>query len=172
MPNKMERFSESARRALSLAQAAAISRNSAAIDSDHLLLALVNQESGGAAQVLLDAGLDAASIEKLARGMDSAKVGGFAQIDLSDDCKRALERAVDEARRWTTISSAASICFWACCACRIAKPAKSCGSSMSKATRSAAASSRSRRRGPARPRPCHRLGSAARPVTTIIFCCA
>ena len=99
MPNKMERFSQRARRVLSLAQEAADSLNSSLIDTEHLLLGLMGEEESIAARALIAAGLEPSQVEDLARAAAGAKPARDLQLDLSRDSKRALELAVDEARR-------------------------------------------------------------------------
>lgn len=99
MPNIMEHFTQRARPVLSLAQAAAMSMDSAWIDSDHLLLGLLNEADGTAAQILTAAGLDAAKVAEIARQQSKERRFPAAQFDLSADAKRTLELAVDEARR-------------------------------------------------------------------------
>lgn len=96
----MERFTQRARRVLSLAQEAAQSMNSAAIDTEHLLLALIREEGGVAGGVLRDLGLDLPRAEALAQRLTKAQGRpASAQLDLSPNVKKALELAVNEARR-------------------------------------------------------------------------
>lgn len=99
MPNQMERFTQRSRRVLSLAQEAAMSMGSAWIDSDHLLIGLLNESDGAAAQALRASGVDASEVANLARQQSKARRNSSAQPDLSDHSKRTLELAVDEARR-------------------------------------------------------------------------
>lgn len=99
MPNRMERFTQRSRRVLSLAQEAAMSMDSASIDSDHLLIGLLNEADGAAAQALSASGVDASAVANLARQQSQARRRSPAQLDLSNDSKRTLELAVDEARR-------------------------------------------------------------------------
>lgn len=99
MPNRMERFTQSSRRVLSLAQESAMSMDSAWIDSDHLLIALINEADGTAAQALRAAGVDASEAADLARQQSKARRRSVDHPDLSADSKKTLELAVDEARR-------------------------------------------------------------------------
>lgn len=99
MPNQMERFTQRSRTVLSLAQEAAMSMESASIDSDHLLLGLLNEPDGAAAQALGAAGVHASEVANLARKHSQARRRSGAPPDMSADCKRTLELAVDEARR-------------------------------------------------------------------------
>jgi len=95
----MERFTQRARRVLSLAQEAADALNSSLIDSEHLLLGLMGEEESIASRSLTAVGLERAQVEELARAASRAKPARSLQLDLSRDSKRALELAVDEARR-------------------------------------------------------------------------
>lgn len=99
MPNRMERFSQRARRVLSLAQEAALAMHSAWIDTDHLLIGLLNEADGAAARTLRALGVDASEVANLARQQSKARPRSPAHPDLSAECKRTLEFAVDEARR-------------------------------------------------------------------------
>ena len=76
-----------------------MSMDSAWIDSDHLLLGLLNEPDGTAAQALRASGVDASEIANLVRQQSKARRKSGAQPDLSADSKRTLELAVDEARR-------------------------------------------------------------------------
>jgi len=99
VPNKMERFTQRARRVLSLAQEAAIAMDSAWIDTEHVLLALIDEGGGTAARILSETGIDRQQVEALARAESRAKSTRSHQLDLSPDTKKTLEMAVDEARR-------------------------------------------------------------------------
>ena len=99
MPNRMERFTQRARRVLSLAQEAAEALNSGVIDTEHLLLGLMGEEESIASRALVAAGLERLQAEKLARAAAGAKPARPLQFDLSAHSKRTLELAVDEARR-------------------------------------------------------------------------
>ncbi len=99
MPNKIERFTQRARRVLSLAQEAAMSLASAQIDSEHLLLGLMGEEEAISSRALNAVGLDRSQVEDLARGTSQVKRLPEDQPDLSADSKKTLELAVDEARR-------------------------------------------------------------------------
>jgi ATP-dependent Clp protease ATP-binding subunit ClpC len=100
MPNKMERFTQRARRVLSLAQEEAERLQHSYIGTEHLLLGLMREEGGVAGRVLSELGLDQRRVEELVERMTSSKRSpGPAQMDLSPSTKRVLELAVDEARR-------------------------------------------------------------------------
>ncbi len=96
----MERFTQRARRVLSLAQEEAERYRHSTIGTEHLLLGLMREEGGVAGRVLRDLGLEQRRIEELVERLTrSSSRSGAAQIDLSPGTKRVLELAVDEARR-------------------------------------------------------------------------
>lgn len=98
--NKMERFTQRARRVLSLAQEEAERMQHSYIGTEHLLLGLMREEGGVAGRVLSELGLDQRRVEELVERMTSSKrTAGPAQMDLSPSTKKVLELAVDEARR-------------------------------------------------------------------------
>lgn len=95
-----ERFTQRARRVLSLAQEEAERLNHSYIGSEHVLIGLLREEGGVAGRVLRELGLESnrvqAMVERLA-GMGTRTP--FTKIDLSPSTKRILELAIDEARR-------------------------------------------------------------------------
>lgn len=101
MPNnKMERFTQRARRVLSLAQEEAERLQHNYIGTEHLLLGLMREEGGVAGRVLRDLGLEPRRVEELVEQMTRASARTSpAALDLSPGTKRVLELAVDEARR-------------------------------------------------------------------------
>ena len=100
MPNKMERFTQRARRVLSLAQEEAERLRHHQIGTEHLLLGLMREDGGVAGRVLRDLGLDLRRVEELVRRLSTAdERTTHTQLDLSPGTKKVLELAVDEARR-------------------------------------------------------------------------
>ncbi len=100
MPNKMERFTQRARRVLSLAQEEAERLQHGQISTEHLLLGLMREEGGVAGRVLRELGLDQRRVEELViRLTDSGSRAPGDTLDLSAGTKKVLELAVDEARR-------------------------------------------------------------------------
>ncbi|HVO44265.1 MAG TPA: ATP-dependent Clp protease ATP-binding subunit [Aggregatilineales bacterium] len=100
MPNKMERFTQRARRVLSLAQEEAERLQHSYIGTEHLLLGLMREDGGVAGRVLRDLGLDQRRVEDLVERMTRAgQKTANARLDLSPGTKKVLELAVDEARR-------------------------------------------------------------------------
>ena len=100
MPNKMERFTQRARRVLSLAQEEAERLQHNHIGTEHLLLGLMQEEGGVAGRVLRELGLEQRRVEELVERMTRATTrSSDTKLDLSPGTKRVLELAVDEARR-------------------------------------------------------------------------
>ena len=98
--NKMERFTQRARRVLSLAQEEAERLQHNYIGTEHLLLGLIREEGGVAGRVLRELGLEQKRVEELVERMTRASTrSGTTAPELSPGTKRVLELAVDEARR-------------------------------------------------------------------------
>ena len=94
-----ERFTESAQRAMELAQAAAAELGHGYIGTEHMLVGLIREDRGAAARVLREQGLD----ETLILEMIEKNVGRGRRADtpqgLTPRAKRVLELAVMEANR-------------------------------------------------------------------------
>lgn len=100
MPNKMERFTQRARRVLSLAQESAEELKHNYIGTEHLLLGLVREEGGVASHVLRALDVEQTQIESLVLELSKPLTENVSSaIDLKPSTKRVLELAVDEARR-------------------------------------------------------------------------
>jgi hypothetical protein len=97
--NRMERFTNRARRALSLAQEETVSLQHGSIDTEHLLLGLVREEGGVAGTVLRELGLNRKQVEELVKELSAASKTEVSSPELSTGAKRALEKAVDQARK-------------------------------------------------------------------------
>src|SRR5215213_3991353 len=96
----MERFTQRARRVLSLAQEEAERLQHNYIGTEHLLLGLIREEGGVAGRVLRELGLEQRRVEELVERMTRATTRSTgSQPELSPGTKRVLELAVDEARR-------------------------------------------------------------------------
>jgi ATP-dependent Clp protease ATP-binding subunit ClpC len=96
----MERFTQRARRVLSLAQEEAERLQHNYIGTEHLLLGLMREEGGVAGRVLRDLGLEQRRVEELVERLTRATTRtSTTQLDLSPGTKKVLELAVDEARR-------------------------------------------------------------------------
>ncbi len=100
MPNKLERFTQRARRVLSFAQEHAERLNHPRISTGHVLLGMLREEGGAAVRVLHHLKLDAVQVERLVielTGDVSRKPGET--LDLGSGTRKLLELAVDEARK-------------------------------------------------------------------------
>lgn len=98
--DRFDKFTERARRVLSLAQEEAQRFQHNYIGTEHLLLGLVREGEGVAAKVLHDLGVDLqkvrSSVEDIIGRGDRIVQG---EIGLTPRAKRVIELAVDEARR-------------------------------------------------------------------------
>ena len=100
MANRFEKFSEKARRVLSLAQEEAQRFNHNYIGTEHILLGLVRETDGVAAKVLATLGVDLPKVRSAIEfiiGRGERPVTG--DIGLTPRAKKVIELAVDEARR-------------------------------------------------------------------------
>src|SRR5260221_5503370 len=96
----MERFTQRARRVLSLAQEETERLHHSYIGLEHLLLGLMREEGGVAGRVLRDLGMDVRRVEELIERMTRAGIRTVnTRLDLSSGTKKVLELTVDEARR-------------------------------------------------------------------------
>jgi len=100
MADRFDKFSERARRVLTLAQEEAQRFNHNYIGTEHLLLGLVREGEGVAAKVLANLGVELNKVRSavefiIGRG-DRAVLG---EIGLTPRAKKVIELAVDEARR-------------------------------------------------------------------------
>src|SRR5258708_18292583 len=90
----MERFTQRARRLLSLAQEEAERLQHSYIGTEHLLLGLMREEGGVAGRVLRDLGLDPHRVEELVERMTRAgQRTSSARLDLSPATQKVLELA-------------------------------------------------------------------------------
>ncbi|MBM2850705.1 MAG: putative ATP-dependent Clp protease ATP-binding subunit ClpC [Anaerolineales bacterium] len=100
MSNKLERFTQRARRVLSLAQEDAERLRHGYIGTEHLLLGLMREEGGVAGRVLRELGLEQKRVQEMIERLTGAnRTTGVTKLDLSPGTRRVLELAVDEARR-------------------------------------------------------------------------
>ncbi len=100
MADRFDKFTERARRVLTLAQEEAQRFNHNYIGTEHLLLGLVREGDGVAAKVLSNLGVELSKVRSavefiIGRG-DQKTVG---EIGLTPRAKKVIELAVDEARR-------------------------------------------------------------------------
>ena len=100
MSNKFDRFTERARRVLTLAQEEAQRLNHNYIGTEHLLLGLVREQEGVAARVLKNLGLNPDQVRKAVENtVGRGRRTMMGQTGLTPRTKRVIELAVDEARR-------------------------------------------------------------------------
>jgi len=100
MAGKMDRFTKRAQQVLLFAQEEAHSLNHSYIGTEHLLLGLMREEKGVAAQVLRKLGLDMRRLKLVVeRSVGHGRRSAGGQLTLSPRTKRVIELAVDEARR-------------------------------------------------------------------------
>jgi len=99
MANRFEKFSERARRVLTLAQEEAQSLNHSYIGTEHILLGLVREEEGIAAKVLTNLGV---SLNKVRTSVEFVTGRGdkpsTSETGLTPRARRVIELAIDEAR--------------------------------------------------------------------------
>jgi ATP-dependent Clp protease ATP-binding subunit ClpC len=95
----MERFTQRARRVLSLAHQEAERMHQNYIGTEHLLLGMMKEEGGVAGRVLRELGLDAVRMEEVIIRITGVGNETSAKLDLSPGVQRALENAVEEAHK-------------------------------------------------------------------------
>src|SRR3989337_460966 len=101
MADRFEKFTERARRVLTLAQEEAQRFNHNYIGTEHLLLGLVREGDGVAAKVLANLGVELSKVRSavefiIGRGDRPTSADN---IGLTPRAKKVIELAVDEARR-------------------------------------------------------------------------
>ena len=99
MADNFDRFTKRARQALSMAQEEARRMNHGYIGTEHLLLGLIREEEGIAARVLTDLGLSTNQMRRAVERMVGRGERLVPGLQLSEQTKRMIELAVDEARR-------------------------------------------------------------------------
>jgi ATP-dependent Clp protease ATP-binding subunit ClpC len=100
MSSRFEKFSERARKVLSLAQEEAQRFNHTYIGTEHVLLGLVRESDGVAARVLSNLGIELTKVRSAVEfiiGRGERQAPG--EIGLTPRAKKVIELAVDEARR-------------------------------------------------------------------------
>ncbi|MEJ5241825.1 MAG: ATP-dependent Clp protease ATP-binding subunit [Anaerolineales bacterium] len=96
----MERFTQRAKRVLSLAHQEAERARHASIGTEHLLLGLIEEEGGVAGRVLRELGLEPMRVrEMVMRVVGEGRSSGGGRLELAPETQQALEYAMDEARR-------------------------------------------------------------------------
>ena len=96
----MERFTQRARRVLSLAHQEAERARNNNIGTEHLLLGLMEEEGGVAGRVLRELGMTSERVREVVKRVSSPSASFDAnRVELSMDTQQVLEHAVEEARR-------------------------------------------------------------------------
>ncbi|MCL4534481.1 MAG: AAA family ATPase, partial [Bacteroidetes bacterium] len=100
MSDSLDKFTERARRVLTLAQEEAQRLNHNYIGTEHLLLGLIREGNGAAAKVLANVGIDVGKVRSavefiVGRGGDAV----LGDIGLTPRARKVIELAVEEARR-------------------------------------------------------------------------
>ncbi|MGA2112297.1 MAG: ATP-dependent Clp protease ATP-binding subunit [Anaerolineales bacterium] len=99
MADNLERFTQRARRVLSLAHQEAERLHHAEIGTEHLLLGLIREEGGVAGRVLRELGLEPDRVQEMVERISPPGRGEPDHIDLSSGTEQVLQLAIDEARR-------------------------------------------------------------------------
>ncbi|HKZ55084.1 MAG TPA: ATP-dependent Clp protease ATP-binding subunit [Anaerolineales bacterium] len=97
--DKLKRFTQRARRVLSLAHEEAERLHHNYIGTEHLLLGLIREEGGVAGRVLRELGLDPARIKEMVERLTGVGRHAGGRIELAPSTQQVLELAVEEARR-------------------------------------------------------------------------
>ena len=95
----MERFTQRARRVLSLASQEAERSHQENIGTEHLLLGLIEEDGGVAGRVLRELGLESTRVREMVGRVSMDGHALSAKLELASDTQQVLEYAVDEARR-------------------------------------------------------------------------
>ena len=121
-----ERFTDRARKVMQLANQEAQRFNHEYIGTEHILLGLIKEGSGVAANVLKNLNVDLRKIrlevERLVQsGPDMVTMGKLPQTPRA---KKVIEYSMEEAAASTTTTSARNTSSWGSCASRRAWPPK------------------------------------------------
>jgi ATP-dependent Clp protease ATP-binding subunit ClpC len=95
----MERFTQRARRVLSLAHQEAERAHQNLIGTEHLLIGLVEEEGGVAGRVLREMGLETERVREMVNRLTVEGQSAEEKIELSNETQQVLEFAIEEARR-------------------------------------------------------------------------
>ncbi len=95
----MERFTQRARRVLSLASQEAERLRQNVIGTEHILLGLIEEEGGVAGRVLRELGLEPDRVREMVERMSGFGQARGGKIDLAPGTQQVLEFAIEEARR-------------------------------------------------------------------------
>jgi ATP-dependent Clp protease ATP-binding subunit ClpC len=95
----MEKFTQRARRVLSLAHQEAERARQGLIGTEHLLLGLLEEDGGVAGRVLRELGLESARVREMVLRVSGEGRYDSDKIELAPDTQLVLEYAIDEARK-------------------------------------------------------------------------
>jgi ATP-dependent Clp protease ATP-binding subunit ClpC len=95
----MERFTQRARRVLSLAHEEAERMHHNYIGTEHLLLGLIREEGGVAGRVLRELGLEPPRVKEMVERLTGIGRHSGGRIELAPGTEQVLQLAVEEARR-------------------------------------------------------------------------
>jgi ATP-dependent Clp protease ATP-binding subunit ClpC len=93
----MERFTQRARRVLSLAHQEAERSHQENIGTEHLLLGLIEEDGGVAGRVLRELGLESSRVREMVGRVSMEGHAVSAKLELAGDTQQVLEHAIDEA---------------------------------------------------------------------------
>ncbi len=100
MASRFEKFSERARRVLTIAQEEARNLNHSYIGTEHILLGLVREEEGVAAKVLTNLGIGLSKVRSAVEFIiGRGEKPGSGETGLTPRAKKVIELAIDEARQ-------------------------------------------------------------------------
>jgi ATP-dependent Clp protease ATP-binding subunit ClpC len=100
MASRFEKFSERARRVLTIAQEEARNLNHSYIGTEHILLGLVREEEGVAARVLINLGIGLGKVRSAVEFIiGRGEKPGTGETGLTPRAKKVIELAIDEARQ-------------------------------------------------------------------------
>ncbi len=100
MSSRFEKFSERARRVLTLAQEEARQLNQSYIGTEHILLGLAREEEGVAAKVLTNLGVSLNKVRSAVEFISGrGERPGTGETGLTPRAKKVIELAIDEARQ-------------------------------------------------------------------------
>jgi ATP-dependent Clp protease ATP-binding subunit ClpC len=100
MASRFEKFSERARRVLTIAQEEARNLNHSYIGTEHILLGLVREEEGVAAKVLTNLGIGLGKVRSAVEFViGRGEKPGTGETGLTPRAKKVIELAIDEARQ-------------------------------------------------------------------------
>ena len=94
----LEKFTQSARRVLSLAHLEAERMQQSAIGSEHLFLALLQEDAGVAGRVLRELGVEIERAREMVLRLGGMGSKRSEKIDLSADAQKVLDIAIEEAQ--------------------------------------------------------------------------